>query len=563
MTKAVRGTEDALEDAESAGKQMAKAIEASADSMIDEIEKTKRAVDALESALDDTDLDSRSVVADLKRVGLTAEDIEQDANELAAALKRAGDVKLKAESLGFTDVDQALGRTTDNSRIASTAIGGIGNSISELPGIGSLGPVAESMGMLAENALEGEAGLRGLVGAGLGLAALGITMNIISGEMGKMKRTTELLEARQEDYNDVWQETNDLTEGVNRNIEEQRKIIATYSGEDNDVTEVFQRNGLAVEDFTAAVLMSREEQDAWGLALMEAGVSGEDLGLILTAVRQETDAATTSLQASQAANAVFGDVAEETTEDIDDQTDATERAKEALDKQREALELLRDATYESRDSSLAYRNQVARTSKAIWDSALVMQDAKSSEEDIAQAHRDTEAAVYAQADAKVRLAEDTMESQGATLSAEAADRIYRAELDRLAANLNGPAKAAIDAHTERLNKVPKTINTRVTLTGTPSNRDPSLPYQTGAGTRFGATGGIVTRPTLAVIGESGAEAVVPLRNTGPLNQAPGASPLTAGSGARTVNIYQNFPAGTTPAAVKNATRVYERVQGPT
>jgi hypothetical protein len=46
---------------------------------------------------------------------------------------------------------------------------------------------------------------------------------------------------------------------------------------------------------------------------------------------------------------------------------------------------------------------------------------------------------------------------------------------------------------------------------------------------LGATGGIVTQPTLAIIGEAGPEAVVPL------NQMPGAYPLRGGGGT-VVNI---------------------------
>jgi hypothetical protein len=41
---------------------------------------------------------------------------------------------------------------------------------------------------------------------------------------------------------------------------------------------------------------------------------------------------------------------------------------------------------------------------------------------------------------------------------------------------------------------------------------------------FGAAGGIVTRPTMAMIGEAGPEAVIPLHS------APGASPLPRGFG---------------------------------
>jgi hypothetical protein len=48
---------------------------------------------------------------------------------------------------------------------------------------------------------------------------------------------------------------------------------------------------------------------------------------------------------------------------------------------------------------------------------------------------------------------------------------------------------------------------------------------------LGATGGIVTRPTLAVIGEAGPEAVIPL------NRTPGSSPLgTMGMGGITINV---------------------------
>jgi hypothetical protein len=45
----------------------------------------------------------------------------------------------------------------------------------------------------------------------------------------------------------------------------------------------------------------------------------------------------------------------------------------------------------------------------------------------------------------------------------------------------------------------------------------------------GATGGIVTRPTLALIGEAGPEAVIPL------NRTPGSSPL-GGMGGMTINV---------------------------
>ena len=64
------------------------------------------------------------------------------------------------------------------------------------------------------------------------------------------------------------------------------------------------------------------------------------------------------------------------------------------------------ATIEAGNSDLAYRNQVASTSQTIAESNLIQMDAKRTTEEHAQAARDAEGAVYDQAAAAVRLAED-------------------------------------------------------------------------------------------------------------------------------------------------------------
>lgn len=78
----------------------------------------------------------------------------------------------------------------------------------------------------------------------------------------------------------------------------------------------------------------------------------------------------------------------------------------------------------------------------------------------------------------------------------------------------------------------------------------------GAGISFGegafpkgAEGGIVTRPTLALIGEAGPEAVVPL------NRTPGSSPLNGGRGGQTNQyFYGNFDVST-PENMKRFVRL--------
>ena len=72
-----------------------------------------------------------------------------------------------------------------------------------------------------------------------------------------------------------------------------------------------------------------------------------------------------------------------------------------------------------------------------------------------------------------------------------------------------------------------------------------------------AEGGIVTRPTMALIGEAGPEAVVPL------SSASGASSVGAGGmsggGSMTVNV--NMPPGSDGADVVRALQTYARSHG--
>ena len=72
----------------------------------------------------------------------------------------------------------------------------------------------------------------------------------------------------------------------------------------------------------------------------------------------------------------------------------------------------------------------------------------------------------------------------------------------------------------------------------------------------GATGGVVTQPTMALIGEAGPEMVVPL------NQAPGASPLPGGMGGMGVtNITINMPVGSSGDDIIRSLRNNERLNG--
>ena len=107
-------------------------------------------------------------------------------------------------------------------------------------------------------------------------------------------------------------------------------------------------------------------------------------------------------------------------------------------------------------------------------------------------------------------------------------------------------------------RVTKRINEEVTrVVSTIYAPNPATP---GPQPSFGgATGAIVTRPTFALIGEAGPEALVPL------NRAPGASPVDGLRGGGNINITVNAGMGTDGAEVGrqvvDAIRAYERRNG--
>jgi TP901 family phage tail tape measure protein len=91
-----------------------------------------------------------------------------------------------------------------------------------------------------------------------------------------------------------------------------------------------------------------------------------------------------------------------------------------------------------------------------------------------------------------------------------------------------------------------------------TERLPGFIPAVGTGVGFiGATGGIVTRPTMALIGEAGPEAVVPL------SSAPGASPLPSGGvmGGGDTHITINMPTGANGDDVVRALQDYTRRRG--
>mgnify|MGYP000862200640 FL=1 len=108
-----------------------------------------------------------------------------------------------------------------------------------------------------------------------------------------------------------------------------------------------------------------------------------------------------------------------------------------------------------------------------------------------------------------------------------------------------------------LDRLARTRMTRIQASVPRLIANPNLRGPSSYGTVVvGATGGIVTKPTMALIGEAGPEAVVPL------NKTPGSSPLPGALGGGSTNITINMPPGSDGDSVVRALRQYARRNGP-
>jgi hypothetical protein len=214
---------------------------------------------------------------------------------------------------------------------------------------------------------------------------------------------------------------------------------------------------------------------------------------------------------------------------LEDQRDVTDQLREAEERRLDVVNRslggslrLSQAQRDARDSLWKYNETVKEHNEASDEFKLNQDQMNDLIEETALDQID---AARATADYRIEQAE----ASGATVASTDANRILIEELFKLAGTLDGPVQAAVIRAIEELDQLsqPRTIPLNVHVTQSGANIA-NLPgsFNTGGGLRaaFGAEGAIVNRPTMALIGEAGPEALIPL------NRTAGNSPLPGGMG---------------------------------
>ena len=314
----------------------------------------------------------------------------------------------------------------------------------------------------------------------------------------------------------------------------------------NDLIPRIEAAGLSVADWNEKLILGKADS----VDLTNALVAAEKaLGIISPATDEQTKAQKDANAATQAA-----------ADALDEKRLAEEKAMKAAENAR--LEALRNI-----DADFNYRASIQDTKDALEDYIKTTNDHSLSKEEqqIATDEMVTKMAAEASAYAASKgLAEG---SKGAIDAMITSLYIQAAAAAPGSALQTGLSEYILKLQAINAGLTPEALKlfNMQSFNGKAVNMhmQPEQPKSTkGVGaTGVGATGGIVTRPTNALIGEAGPEMVIPL------SSMPGASPLPSMSGSgSTINLTVNAGLGTDGAAVGqqivNMLKQYQRTNGP-
>jgi hypothetical protein len=237
-----------------------------------------------------------------------------------------------------------------------------------------------------------------------------------------------------------------------------------------------------------------------------------------------------------------GEAADEAAAAADRQAEADERVRQALvaaaeairDKQAAMLESL-GVMHDYESAALNTADQVDSLNEAESAYNDVAADTEATATQKAAALRDVAEQQISSAEAALAQSEAYAAEMGAAEGSTAQALLQKQELERLAAKYP-ELVALIQGYIDKLNAIPAVKSTQLVVTSSGAITTKTTSNEEGR-LIAGASGGIVNAPTMALIGESGPEAVIPL------SKSPGNSALPAGLGGTTINLTVNATAG--------------------
>jgi hypothetical protein len=317
-------------------------------------------------------------------------------------------------------------------------------------------------------------------------------------------------------------------------------------------------------------------------------------------------------ESAEVASEEFGEATEVAAEATRSMAEAVQGSVDRLREQAELLQEQADAQRAAADAGFALRDAEADLAEKVGGANDAMKEADGDLYKVRAVLDDVAESAGAVADGAVRIWEEQAKANGVTLTAVQRSDLWNRRMIESASTLSGPMRDAVLDYAAQVNGIPpekvseikalldegKVAEAEAALNEASATRDALIVaeaktdeaeealrlltrtrnmtvnaqivsrrgagYGGRTGDPEGATGGIVTRPTRALIGEAGPEAVIPL------NRTPGSSPLPAGFGmgggggtSNTYNVTLNVAPGANTAdagrVFVEAIQDYERV----
>lgn len=475
----------ALDDNRSAAQKVADEINSATDTIVAQLKSDVDAADALAKAmgpelLSTADGGIQGLIAKLKDLGLTSDQIKADAQALGDAFKRSDeavdelkrldgeldqidtDAKTATDSLervGKADVTPAstsahhlgdeMDHVKDRTGKAGEAVHSMsGNAVGDFAAATSgVGPLGEALGQMTETALGGEASLKQIATAGLGLGALSGGMLLVNGLLSTFaKEAAEAAKIKAFNvenakvYSDaIEHNTNAIDDYIEKartaggvkiapNIDEQTRAFAALgTALPNDKLTFFTKGiqdvgplliaakssaqeyydaavngGDALDDFTTKVRNSNLSVDEQAKLLAAVFAQQDNVAKGAKTARDDTalyTKASDDLTASTAAYANAAIHADDVTADFKRSTDDIKRAQEqattasenhrkALEDEKQATQNLIDQELSQIDKKYAARQADGDAADAVANLTTVLADHKSTMKDVANATDD-------------------------------------------------------------------------------------------------------------------------------------------------------------------------------
>jgi hypothetical protein len=346
---------------------------------------------------------------------------------------------------------------------------------------------------------------------------------------------------------------NDTFDGAERAGRNLRAMFDSGAAKNFEIVETFEDGEAAAAAFDRALLDGLDTFEvvrAKVLALTDSEHAANVVALEWAEANQEVAAAVAD---NSEATEYLDGLLRKHQDAVDDARAAVDRLRKAHELEADALNDETDAVYAAIDSQYDYE-------KAAWATTDAVNALREAEKEHGAASSEARREMVGSAEAAYAQATAFAQSKGAAEGSTTAALLQRDELSRLKAFFP-ELGAEIDRYIAKLNAIP-TVRTTVLVQTSSGGFTTKQATNRSGRLVAGATGAIVNRPTMALIGEAGPEAVVPLDKT------PGNGPVSAlrGGGGMTVNLTVNAGMGANGAdigrIVVEELRKYERFNGP-